>query len=367
MIPIAKPSIGKEEEKAVLAVLRSGKLAQGEKVAEFEEAFAKYCGTKYAVATDNGTAALLVALTAAGVGPGDEVITTPFTFIATANAIIFTGARPVFVDIEEKTFNINSELIEGSITPKTKAILPVHLYGLPADMRAINKIAKKHKLVVIEDAAQAHGAEIDGKRAGSWGDAATFSFYPTKNMTTGEGGMVTTNSKQIADNSKLFRNQGMEKRYYHDIIGYNFRLTDIGAAIGLEQLKKLEGFNKKRIENANYLTKKLATMNPDLIGVNSKLITPSVPEGYRHVFHQFTIRVQGTGGREQLIKKLEKAGIGYGIYYPVPVHLQKSFRAFKTKEKFPESEKAAEEVLSLPIHPGLSKKDLDAIVKAVTN
>src|SRR3989344_4158750 len=194
-IPIAKPLIGEEEIKAVEEVLRSGKLAQGEKVEEFEEAFAKYCGTKYAVATDNGTSALMVALTSAGIGPGDEVITTPFTFFATASSILFTGAKPVFVDIEEETFNINPELIEGSITPRTKAILPVHLYGLMADMTAINRIAKEHRLIVIEDAAQAHGADINGKKAGSWGLAGTFSFYPTKNMTTGEGGMITTNDE----------------------------------------------------------------------------------------------------------------------------------------------------------------------------
>src|SRR3989344_6029468 len=273
-IPISKPLIGSEESTAVVNVLKSGKLAQGEKVAEFEDAFAKYCGTKYAVATDNGTSALIVALTAAGIGPGDEVITTPFTFIATANAIIFTGARPVFVDINPETYNIDPPKIEGSITPRTKAILPVHLYGLMADMPTINSIAKNYELVVIEDAAQAHGASIDGKKAGSWGLAGTFSFYPTKNMTTGEGGMITTNDETLAKKARIFRNQGMEKRYYHDVIGYNFRMTDIAAVIGIEQLKKLEGFTKKRIANANYLTKKLSTMNPELK-------TPFVPNSYR--------------------------------------------------------------------------------------
>jgi len=353
MIPIAKPQLGKEEEKAVLEILRSGRLAQGEKVEEFEKAFARYCGAKYAVATDNGTAALIVALTAAGVGPGDEVITSPFTFFATASSIVFTGAKPVFVDIDPETYNIDPAKIEAAITKKTKAILPVHLYGLMADMRAINKIAKKHKLIVIEDAAQAHGANIKGKKAGTWGLAATFSFYPTKNMTTGEGGMITTNSKQIAESSKLFRNQGMKKRYYHDMVGYNFRMTNIAAAIGIEQLKKLEGFTKKRIENAEYLSKGLEKVK--------NITTPMMPNGYRHVFHQYTIR---TKDREKLIAKLEKRGIGQSIYYPVPLHKQKALKEY-SNQKFPESEKAAKEVVSIPAHPSLSKQNLDIIIKVV--
>lgn len=363
MIPIAKPEIGREEEEAVLKVLRSGKLSQGEKVAEFEEAFAGYCGTKYAVATDNGTSALITALTSAGIGPGDEVITTPFTFIATANAIIFTGAKPVFVDIDPDTYNINPELIEVAITKKTRAILPVHLYGLMADMPAINEIAKRHKLMVIEDAAQAHGADINRKKAGTWGLAATFSFYPTKNMTTGEGGMITTNDEALAKKAKVFRNQGMEKRYYHEIIGYNFRMTNIAAAIGIEQLKKLEGFTKKRIENANYLTSKLSNPRPELgsRATNSQLITPYVPKGYRHVFHQYTVRATR---RNSLIANLDRAGIGYGIYYPVPIHQQKPFRQY-AKERYPESEKASKEVVSIPVHPGLSKAELDRIVEVL--
>lgn len=355
MIPIAKPLVGKEEEKAVIEVLRSGKLAQGEKVEEFEEAFAKYCRTKYAVAADNGTAALMVALTAAGVGPGDEVITTPFTFIATANSIIFTGAKPVFVDIDPDTFNINPELVEGAITKRTKAIMPVHLYGLMADMEKINKIARKHRLIVIEDAAQAHGADINGKKAGSWGLAGTFSFYPTKNMTTGEGGMITTNDKNLAKKAKLLRNQGMEKRYYHDIIGYNFRMTDIAAAIGIEQLKKLESFTKKRIKNAEYLNKKLS----DVGGV----VIPKTPKNYRHVYHQYTIRVRN---RDLLTTGLEKEKVGYGVYYPVPIHKQKPYKEFSNL-KFPEAEKAARQVVSLPIHPDVSKNDLDKIHHILTD
>lgn len=354
MIPIAKPLIGKEEEKAVIDVLRSGKLVQGEKVKEFEDKFAKYCGTKHAIATDNGTSALIVALSMVGIGPGDEVITTPFTFIATANSIVFTGAKPVFVDIDPVTFNIDPEKIEAAITKKTKAIMPVHLYGLMADMPAINKIAKKHNLVVIEDAAQAHGADINGKKAGSWGIAGTFSFYPTKNMTTGEGGMITTNNKKLADTARIFRNQGMKKRYYHDMIGYNFRMTDIAAAIGIEQLKKLERFTKKRIENARYLTKNLSEI--------PYIKTPSTPKNFRHVFHQYTIRTKNKVG---LIKKLEENEIGYGVYYPLPIHKQKPFKQYSNKS-YHFSELDSKEVISLPIHPGLKQEDLKKIVSVLS-
>ena len=351
MIPIAKPVLGKEEEKAVIAVLRSGKISQGEVVEKFEDEFAKFCGTKYAIATDNGTSALMVALVSAEIGAGDEVITTPFTFIATANSIVFTGAKPVFVDIDPNTFNIDVKKIEEKITKKTKAILPVHLYGLMADMPAINEIAKKHKLVVIEDAAQAHGADIKGKRAGNWGNAATFSFYPTKNMTTGEGGMITTNDKNLAERAKLFRNQGMKRRYYHDVVGYNFRMTEIAAAIGIEQLKKLDKFNEKRIENADYLTFKMER--------RSDISTPRAPKGFKHVYHQYTIRSKN---REKLLKLLKKSGIGFGIYYPVPVNKQKALKGF-TNMVFPESEKSANEVISLPIHPSVSERELSRISK----
>jgi dTDP-4-amino-4,6-dideoxygalactose transaminase len=349
MIPIAKPSIGKEEERAVAGVLKSGRLAQGKMVERFEEAFAKYCGTKYAIATDNGTSALIVALLSAGIGPGDEVITTPFTFIASANSILFAGAKLVFVDIDPDTFNIDPNHLERAITKKTKAILPVHLYGLMADMSAINKIARKHRLIVIEDSAQAHGANIKGKRAGSWGLAGCFSFYPTKNMTTGEGGMITTSDEKLEKKAKLIRNQGMEKRYYHDIVGYNFRMTDIAAAIGVEQLEKLEAFTKKRIENAAYLTKKLKGLK----GVES----PTVPKGYRHVFHQYTIRAKN---RRLVMDQLEKSKIGFGVYYPLPVHKQKPYKNFKHLD-LSVADKAATEVLSLPINPSLSKNDLEKI------
>ena len=256
MIPIAQPLMGEEEKRAVIAVLESGMLAQGPKVEEFEKAFAALWGVRHAVATSSGTTALHVALLAHGVGPGDEVITSPFTFISSANSILFVGARPVFVDIDESSFNIDPSLIEARITPRTRALLPVHLFGNPCDMEAIMAIAARHGLIVIEDAAQAHGASIQGRKVGSFGTGC-FSFYPTKNMTTAEGGMVTTDDDQVAEKARLLRSHGMRKRYYHDFLGYNFRMTDLQAALGLAQLAKLEVFNEKRIANARYLTEHL--------------------------------------------------------------------------------------------------------------
>jgi len=358
MIPVSKPLLGKKEKEAVWRVLESGILAQGPRVAEFEKRFAEYIRVKYAVATSSGTTALHLALLAHGIKKGDEVITTPFTFIASSNAILYCGAKPVFVDIGED-FNINPDLIEKKITKKTKAILPVHLFGYPADMVKIMKIAKKYHLAVIEDCCQAHGASIFGKKVGSFGTGC-FSFYPTKNMTTGEGGMITTNNKQIAERAKLLRNHGMKIRYYHDVLGFNFRMTDIAAAIGLEQLKKLEKFNKKRIGNANYLNKNIKTKG---------IILPKVKIGYRHVFHQYTIRVtpQCPKSREELIRILNDNGIGSAIYYPLPVYHQKPYVRLSCKNRFPVTEKCTREVLSIPVHPSLTKRDLNKIVSVLNN
>ncbi len=358
-IPIAKPIMGIEEKKAVLAVLSSGMLSQGIWVEEFEKKFAKYIGTKYAITTSNGTCALHLALLALGIGKGDEVITTPFTFIASANSVLYTGAKPIFVDIDEKTFNMNPDLIEERITKKTKAILPVHLYGLPADMNKVMKIAKKHKLFVIEDACQAHGAKIRGKNVGSFGDMSCFSFYPTKNMTTGEGGMVTTNNKALAEKVRLLRDHGMKVRYYHDILGYNFRMTNIAAAIGTEQLKKLPKLNKKRVRNSRFLTSYLSKIK----GIK----VPFIPKEYKHVFHQYTICITPKYklSRDKLIEVLEKNGVGYSIYYPVPVHKQKIYRNLGYKDKLPISEKLAKEVLSIPIHASLNQIDLKRIISSI--
>jgi perosamine synthetase len=353
MIYMAKPQIGDEEKKAVMEVLDSGMIAQGPRTKAFEEAFAEMCGVKHAVATSSGTTALHVALLANGIGPGDEVITSAFTFIASANSILFTGARPVFVDIDPRTFNLHPDMIEAAITPKTKAIMPVHLYGLACDMDPILRIAEKHNLAVIEDACQSHGAAYKGKKVGSFG-TGTFSLYPTKNITSGEGGMITTNDSVVDEKCRVIRQHGMRRRYYHDELGFNFRMTDVHAAIGLAQLKKLEKFNAQRQANGKFLSENL-----------KGVVVPYIPEGQTHVFHQYTVRVSG-GKRDALRAHLQERGVGSEVYYPVPIH-QQSFYVSELgyKDILPETESAALEVLSLPVHAGLSAADLETIVAAV--
>jgi dTDP-4-amino-4,6-dideoxygalactose transaminase len=358
MIPIAKPIMGEDEINAVTAVLRSGILAQGKKVEELEGAFAGFIGTRYAVAVNSGTAALHIALLAHGIGKGDEVITSPFTFASSANSILFTGAKPVFADIEEETFNIAPAKVAQKITPRTKAIMPVHLYGQPCDMNGVMKIAQEHSLIVIEDACQAHGAEYEGKKAGSFGTGC-FSFYATKNMVTGEGGMITTNDESVAQKARMIRSHGQRQRYYHEILGYNYRMTDIAAAIGLCQLAKLEEFNNKRIENARFLTS-------GLTGIKG-LIPPVVKSNIKHVFHQYTVRITRDFGitRDELRQKLMNKGIGTEVYYPLPVHKQVLYQSLNYNDHLPNSEKAAEEVLSLPVHPSVTEKDLEYIVNCL--
>ncbi len=354
MIPIAKPMIGDEEKQAVLEVLDSGILAQGPRVKAFEDGFAALCGVKHAIATSSGTTALHVALLAHEIGPGDEVITTPFTFIASANSILYTGATPVFVDIDPVTFNLDPAQIEAAITPRTKALMPVHLFGLVCDMDPILALAEAHGLALIEDACQAHGAEYRGRKAGSFGTGC-FSLYPTKNMTSAEGGMITTDDDEIAARCRILRQHGMQRRYYHDAVGYNFRMTDVHAAIGLAQLGKLEKHNEARVRNAAYLSQHL-----------TGVVTPTVPEGSHHVFHQYTIRVTD-GQRDAVLEGLGQRGIGTGVYYPVPVHQQRIYEESCRGLTLPEAERAAQEVLSLPVHPGLSAQDLEAIVAAVND
>ena len=316
MIPIAKPMIGAEEINAVAEAMKSGGLAQGVRVQSFEGQFADYIDVSHAVATSSGTAGLHVALLAHGIGAGDEVVTTPFSFIATANAILFTGARPVFADINED-YNIDPEGILNAITSKTKAVLPVHLYGRPAGMKAIREIADDHHLSIIEDACQAHGATYDGKKVGSFG-TGVFSFYPTKNMTTGEGGMITTDDPGIAKRARMLRDHGSSRRYVHEMLGYNLRMTDMGAAIGLVQLKKLDRSNSERRRNAAHLTGELEHV--------PGITAPDEVTG--HVFHQYTVRVSGGGGgkgvdrdgkgggtRDGLVAHLGEKGIGTGVYY----------------------------------------------------
>ncbi|MBK9926005.1 MAG: DegT/DnrJ/EryC1/StrS family aminotransferase [Anaerolineales bacterium] len=353
MIYMAKPQIGEEEKQAVMEVLDSGIIAQGPRTKAFEEGFAQMCNTKYAIATSSGTTALHVALLAHGIKAGDEVITSAFTFIASANSVLFTGAKPVFVDIDPRTFNLDVAQIESAITPKTKAILPVHLYGLACDMDPIMSLAEKHGLAVIEDACQSHGATYKGKKVGSFG-TGTFSLYPTKNMTSGEGGMITTNDASIDEHSRVIRQHGMRVRYYHDELGYNFRMTDVHAAIGLAQLKKLDGFNSKRQANAKFLSENL-----------KGVVTPYIPEGQTHVFHQYTIRVPD-GKRDALRTHLQEKGVGSEVYYPVPIHQQTFYvKELGYNQSLPETEHATTEVLSLPVHASLSPSDLETIVSAV--
>lgn len=355
-VPIAKPIIGEEEIENVVEVLKSGMIAQGPKVMEFEEKFANWIGAKYGIATNSGTSALHVALLACGIGEGDEVITTPFTFIASGNAIVYTGATPVFADINLDTYTIDPDKIEDLITDKTKAILPVQLYGQAADMDKIREIAEKHDLKIIEDAAQAHGAEYNGEKVGTLGDMACFSFYPTKNMTTSEGGMITTDDEELAKKAQMFRAHGASERYHHDEIGYNFRMTDIAAAIGLAQLKVIDEFNDKRISNADYLNEQLK----DIEGI----VTPKSPDNYKHVYHQYTVRVE-KGNRDDWVEFLTNKGIGTGIHYPIPLYNQPIYKKLGIEGDCPLAEKAADNVISLPVHPSLTKEDLDLVVDAV--
>jgi perosamine synthetase len=351
VIPIARPQMGDEEKERVWEAMASGSLAQGPRVREFEERFAAFVGTAHAVATSSGTTALHLALLGHGIGPGDEVITVPFTFIASANSIVYTGARPVFVDIDERDFTMEVGRIEAAITPRTKAIMPVSLYGQPADMPAIAEIAERHGLALIEDACQAHGAAVDGRRSGTWG-AGTFSFYPTKNMTTGEGGMLTTDDAGLADRVRLLREHGMRVRYHHDLVGYNFRMTDLAAAIGLAQLPKLTGYNARRREIA-------ARYDAELRGV----VTPAVRPGVTHVYHQYTIRVQG---RDEFAERLRERQVGSAIYYPIPVHRQQAFVAMGLGDgAYPVTERLTEQVLSIPVHPSLTDAEVDRVIEAV--
>ena len=350
MIPAANPIIGREERKAVDRVLRSGGLAQGPEVAAFEKEFSSHVAGRHSIALNSGTSALHMAFIAAGIKPGDEVIVPSFSFAATANSVALAGAIPVFVDIEENHFNLDPSKIQAAITKKTRAIMPVHLYGHPADMVAITEIAKKHELFVFEDAAQAHGAKVNGIPVGAWGIAASFSFYPTKNMTSGEGGMVSTPSEEVARMVKVLRNQGMEIRYQNEVVGFNTRMTDIHAAIGREQLKKLAGWTKQRQQNAAFL-------NANLEGV----IVPPTAAGMEHVFHQYTIKVVDTD-RDAFSAELTKRGVGNGVYYPTPIHRLPSFQL---KLDLPSTERVAQQVLSLPVHPALKKRDLETIVKVV--
>ena len=310
MIPISRPDLGPEEIAAVAAVLGSGMIAQGRKVAELEERWAEYCGVKHAIALSNGTVALMSVFAGLGLGPGDEVITVSHTFNATVSSILFTGASPVFVDIEPDTYLMNAGRIEAAITSRTRVICPVSLFGMVADMDAIQAIADRHGLTVVEDACHAQGAQYRNRRSGSFGYGA-FSLYGSANMTTGEGGFVTTNDDRLADWIKLYRNQGMRERYHHEILGYNFRMTDIAAAIGLAQLDKLQRNTARRQTIAKRYEEALADLPIRL---------PVWPDGRTHVYAQYTIAVGSA--RDEIVAEMEDAGVMCGIYYPIPCHRQ---------------------------------------------
>lgn len=360
MIPIAKPAVGPEEIAAVQEVLASGALIQGKRVAEFEERFAEYHGVKYGVATNNGTSALTAALMAHQIGPGDEVIVPSFSFFATASCVLSVGARPVFADIDAESFCVSVDDIRGKLTERTKAVVAVHLYGRPAAMDAIAALCQEKGLALVEDAAQAHGAAIGSKHVGSWGTAC-FSFYPTKNMTTTEGGMILTNDEAIAARLRMIRSQGMNTRYFHELVGYNFRMTDLCAAIGVIQLGKLPGWTESRIANARYYNENLKTVT-----------TPSSPAGLTHVFHQYTVRLPGGksrsgADRDAVVEQLNAAGIGVRIYYGRPIHKQPAVLDLGGYDdvSLPVTDAAAAEVFSLPVYPTLTEKERETVVQKV--
>jgi dTDP-4-amino-4,6-dideoxygalactose transaminase len=360
MIPLADlgaqyRGIKTEIDAAIAGVLETSSFILGKEVAAFEREFAAYCGAAYAMGVNSGTSALHLALLAAGVGPGDEVITVPFTFIATVAAVLYTGATPVFVDIDAESYTMDVNLIEAAITPRTKAILPVHLFGQPADMDPILDIARRRRLAVIEDAAQAHGAEYKGRRVGSIGDLGCFSFYPGKNLGAyGEGGAVTTNNAEYANAVRMLRDWGQSRRYYHDLRGFNYRLEGMQGAILRVKLRHLPEWTEARRVHARSYSEKLAG-----IGIG----TPRDMPYARHVFHVYTVRVPG---RDGVVRHLNASGIQTGIYYPVPAHLQPAYRDGRYGEgDFPVAEAAAREVLALPIFPELTPEQIEEVSAAL--
>ena len=355
MIQVAKPLLGEEEKEAVCRVIDSGMIANGAVVAEFENKFAQYIGKDYGIATTSGTTALEVAFRALGIGSGDKVLTTPFSFIATANAIIYAGATPVFADIDPETYNIDpvkaDEVLKA--TPSIKAVLLVHLFGRSCNMDAFGALSNKHNVPLLEDCAQCHGSTWNNQKAGSFGVMSCFSFYPTKNMATGEGGMVLTDDPEIAKKCRLLINHGMEVRYYHDMIGYNYRMTNIAAAIGLCQLDKLPSMNASRKKAAAYYDANIR---------NELVITPRPDEG--HVYHQYTVKVK-KGLRDSFIKHLTEKQIGHGVFYPLTIPEQKCYASFGFNANYSVADTLKTQVVSLPVHPGLSDTEICMVAEAV--
>ncbi|KAF3884600.1 MULTISPECIES: DegT/DnrJ/EryC1/StrS family aminotransferase [Nostocales] len=348
-------SIKEEINSAVLNVLESTQFILGDEVANLEKEFSGYCGADYGIAVNTGTSALHLALLAAGVGPGDEVITVPFTFVATVAAIYYTGARPVFVDIDPVSYTIDTTQIEQAITERTKAILPVHLYGQPADMEPILEIARRYNLVVIEDAAQAHGAEYKGQRVGSLGDIGCFSFYPGKNLGAyGEGGMVVTSNPEYARTMRMLRDWGQERRYHHVLRGYNYRMDGIQGAILRVKLRYLDKWTEARRTHAALYDQLLASAG---------VTTPTVMPYSHHVYHVYAIALQQ---RDTLQQSLQEQGIQTGIHYPIPVHLQEAYSYLEYKPgDFPHSEQVAKEVLSLPMYAELTAAQIHTVADSI--
>jgi len=362
LIPINAPQIGEEEIEAVVKVMKSGVLTHGlgagPMVTKFEKKFAKFVKAKHAIAVNTGTSALHLTITGAGIKHGHEVILPSFTFVATAEVIAIVGAKPVFVDIDAETYNISPEEIEKAITKKTKVIMPVDLYGLPADMQPIREIADKHALTIIEDAAQANGASYKGKPPGTFADAACWSFYASKNMTTGEGGMITTNDGQLAEKMRFMRSHGEKEKYQSLMLGHNYRMPEIQAAIGCIQLKKLPKFSAKRCENAKRLSAKLRKAE--------NLQLPKEPRGFKHSWYLYTVRLKDAKRkkRDKIVETLRQKGIGAEVYYVNPIHVMPYYKKFG-KYKLQETEKAAKQVFSLPVHPSVTAKQIDFIGESV--
>ncbi len=364
LIRINQPMVGKEEIDAVTEVLKSGILTEksgmGPRVLEFEKDFARYVDARQAVAVNSGTAALHTALLTAGVKEGDEVIVPSFTFHSTAEVVLLTGADPVFADIDPDTYTITSETVEGVLTTKTKVIMPVHLYGLPADLDPLKKLAKERGLTLIEDAAQAHGAQYNGAMIGTVGDMTCFSFYAGKNMTTGEGGIVTTNDDDYAEKLRMVRSHGEQRPYWPTMIGNNYRMNEIQAAIGMTQLRKLPSFLERRTKNAEFLNEKL--------GVLGKVMPPKEPEDRKHAWYLYTLRLRGAnaGKRNKVVEKLRSKNIEATVYYESPLHMLPLYREISTSRRpIPETEKACRQVFSLPVHPKLSAAELEYIFETL--
>ena len=364
-IPISKLSISNEDIKIVTKILKSGILTErtgsGPNVSQFESDFAHFVGAKRAVAVSSGTAALHASLMALGIGPGDEVIVPSFSFVATAESVALTGAKPIFADIDPQTYCIDPESVEDAVTKKTKAVVPVHLYGLPSSMDGIREIAEKYSISIVEDAAQAVGAEYKEAKVGTMGDIACFSFYASKNLAVGEGGMTTTNSEEYAEALRMIRNHGEGRGNESVRLGHNYRMPEVVAALGRAQLQRLPEILKARRSNANTVT--------NLLNDQDSLTLPFEPEGYKHSWYLYTVRLKGANAarRNKIVQRLRERKVGATVYYHTPIHMMEFYRAFSGREKIElkQTEKASRQVFSIPTHQGMSKEDLEYVAEIV--